>query len=75
MLNSLFQGATFAIKILNFTEEESATDIETEIDILKQCRNANIVSYYGTCRQASRIWVIKKFLKNKIKIQNYLLIS
>lgn len=32
-------------------------EIENEINILRKCKNANIVSYYGTCSTKECIWV------------------
>ena len=45
-----------AIKVIS-TQEEAISDIEKEINILKQCKSSNIVSYYGTCIKAQQLWV------------------
>lgn len=51
---------TIAIKIIPI--EGSSEEIEKEIEILKKCKNSNIVSYFGTCMDTieKKLWVKRK---------------
>ena len=49
-------GFTLAIKMIDLADE--AEKIMHEIDILKKCRNANIVSYYGSVVNDRKLWVL-----------------
>lgn len=65
-------GLVLAIKIFKVTNgRKIKTDIQKEINILKECRNANIVSYYGCCfNNDFDLWVsmkLKKVEKKKLK--------
>jgi len=48
------------IKIL-IGELESNKSIRKEIGILKKCRHANIVSYYGTCEWHGNTWILMEY--------------
>lgn len=47
-----------AIKVL---PSGDATDIEKEIGILRQCRDPNIVSYYGSNIKGNLLWILMEF--------------
>jgi serine/threonine protein kinase len=55
--------APFAAKILNLIQPDNDTKtIENEIEILKKCSNANIVSYYGCCvTKDNKIWILMDY--------------
>jgi len=62
-----------AIKIINQGNQQILTEIEKEINVLKQCRHPNIVAYYGTKIQNDQIWIIMDYcgvgsVKDIIKI-------
>ena len=40
-------GFEVAIKVVPINSPQEAQDLKQEIDILKQCSNPNIVTYYG----------------------------
>jgi len=49
-------GFNIAIKMINL--EGDGRNIKDEINILKQCRHANVVSYYGTCDENNKLWIL-----------------
>lgn len=46
-----------AIKEINGVKEKLSEDIKTEIEVLKKCKNNNVVAYFGTCIFDGKIWV------------------
>eukprot|EP01091_Cochliopodium_minus_P011279 TRINITY_DN3154_c0_g1_i1.p1 TRINITY_DN3154_c0_g1~~TRINITY_DN3154_c0_g1_i1.p1 ORF type:complete len:675 (-),score=181.14 TRINITY_DN3154_c0_g1_i1:11-2035(-) len=56
-------GKCLAIKELNFHTREDQPEIQKEIDILKQCKHTNIVTYYGTCTMNQNLWILMEFCK------------
>lgn len=51
-----------AIKIITPEEDELPEDLMVEIALLKQCRNKNVVRYYGGYRKGDEIFVRIFFL-------------
>eukprot|EP01114_Cavostelium_apophysatum_P021037 TRINITY_DN7224_c0_g1_i1.p1 TRINITY_DN7224_c0_g1~~TRINITY_DN7224_c0_g1_i1.p1 ORF type:complete len:1132 (-),score=325.55 TRINITY_DN7224_c0_g1_i1:11-3007(-) len=56
-------GKSMASKIIEQQEVESTAAIANEINILKRCKNSNVVSYYGTCSKDNTIWILMDFCK------------
>ena len=60
-------------------EDVSNDDIKKEIDVLKKCNHPNCVAYYGSCWDASDLWVSflnkKKCLKCVFKDYNGILFT
>ena len=50
------KNTTVAIKIIPISELDS-NDLTKEINILRTCKNQNIVKYYGSYRKDNSIWV------------------
>ena len=49
-------GKDVAIKVIPISECDT-NDLTKEINILKTCKNPNIVEYYGSYRKDNNIWV------------------
>lgn len=49
---------TVAIKIVAQTNKKVQEELKKEIDVLKKCKNPNIVAYYGTYTQNDEMWII-----------------
>ena len=47
-------GFVLAVKVI--PSKGSGEEIKNEIELMRQCRNANVVSYYGTCTSDGNIW-------------------
>ena len=50
-------GQIVAIKVLE-VENEDTTELQREINILKDCKDEHIVAYKGTFEKDGHIWVI-----------------
>ena len=61
-------GFVLAIKEIADIDPQNATDVQKEIEILKKCKNNNIVCYYGTCDKEGKLWILMVF-KKKYKIK------
>ena len=46
-------GDLFAVKVILCHDESHRNDIRDEIDLLRQYRHANIVTYYGSVKAKS----------------------
>ena len=55
-------GLDVAIKLLRL-EEDTAAALRREIDVLKRCRSAQVVSYYGTCSLPGQLWVLTELCR------------
>jgi len=53
-------GQTVAIKVLE-VESDEKSDLEKEIDILKECDSPYIVSYKGTYETDGNIWIVMEY--------------
>ncbi|KAM9980876.1 hypothetical protein ACTFIY_003171 [Dictyostelium cf. discoideum] len=53
-------GFTLAIKVIEMKESESVS-LQNEINILKNCKSPNIVSYFGSLQTESHIWILLDF--------------
>merc|ERR1711991_378953 len=47
-----------AIKELAYHSKEDEAEVQKEIDVLKQCTHANIVSYYGITTRDNNLWIL-----------------
>lgn len=56
-------GFLVAIKLVPCTNAQG-TDIEKEIEVLKKCRDPNIVSYFGCCIKDKNLWVCRFIVPN-----------
>eukprot|EP01102_Stenamoeba_stenopodia_P016596 TRINITY_DN5816_c0_g1_i1.p1 TRINITY_DN5816_c0_g1~~TRINITY_DN5816_c0_g1_i1.p1 ORF type:complete len:728 (+),score=150.91 TRINITY_DN5816_c0_g1_i1:206-2389(+) len=54
-------GFPIAIKKVKIQSEEQRRSVETEIAILRMCRNENIVNYYGCCSKDTYLWVLMDY--------------
>jgi len=56
-------GFDVAIKIVQSSNQAVQEELEKEIDVLKQCKNPNIVAYYGTKIQHDQgeVWIIMDY--------------
>ena len=52
-----------AIKELAYHSKEDEAEVQKEIDVLKQCSHANIVSYYGMTTKDNNLWILMEFCK------------
>ena len=50
-----------AIKEISEINPQDATDVQKEIEILKKCKNTNIVCYYGTCQKDTSLWILMDY--------------
>jgi serine/threonine protein kinase len=53
-------GFVLAIKEVKNMSKEAEETLEKEIEVLKQCKHPNIVSYYGSCSHTS-LWILMDF--------------
>ncbi|EFA85850.1 putative protein serine/threonine kinase [Heterostelium album PN500] len=53
-------GFTLAIKVIEIKESE-AQSLQNEINILKNCKSSNIVSYFGSLQNEDKIWILMDF--------------
>lgn len=54
-------GCVLAIKEIN--DEGDFEELKKEIDILKKCRNSNVVSYYGTATtRENKLWILMDYM-------------
>jgi len=53
-------GFLVAIKLVPVSNKQG-TDIEKEIEVLKKCRDPNIVSYFGCCIKDRNLWILMEF--------------
>ncbi|KAF2072206.1 hypothetical protein CYY_006472 [Polysphondylium violaceum] len=53
-------GFTLAIKVVGVKQSE-AQSLQNEIDILKNCKSPNVVSYYGSLTHQDNIWILMDF--------------
>ena len=56
------RGLDVAVKLLRL-EEDTAAALRQEIDVLKRCRSAQVVSYYGTCALPGQLWVLTELCR------------
>ncbi|KAJ6227433.1 sterile20-like kinase [Anaeramoeba flamelloides] len=55
-------GEIVAIKMIEYIEEdEGLYELKCEIDILKKCKQKNIVRYFGTYFKDSTIWIVMEY--------------
>jgi len=52
---------TVAIKIVAQTNKKVQEELKKEIDVLKKCKNPNIVAYYGTYALEDQVWIIMDY--------------
>jgi len=54
-------GCVLAIKEID--DKGDLEDLKKEIEILKKCRNNNVVSYYGTATtRENKLWILMDFM-------------
>ncbi|EGC36669.1 hypothetical protein DICPUDRAFT_150846 [Dictyostelium purpureum] len=53
-------GFTLAIKVIEMKESESQS-LQNEINILKNCKSPNVVSYYGSLQHEDNVWILMDF--------------
>eukprot|EP01133_Synstelium_polycarpum_P010587 gene10587-12319_t len=53
-------GFTLAIKVIELKESEAAA-LQNEINILKNCKSTNVVSYFGSLQNENKIWILMDF--------------
>jgi mitogen-activated protein kinase kinase kinase kinase 1 len=46
-----------AVKIVRQGDKNIQAELEKEMEILKKCRSANVVAYYGTVNRDNESWV------------------
>ena len=56
-------GEIVAIKIVELVEDE-LDDIKLEVDILKMCKQPNVVNYFGTYLRFEKLWVLPFFFSH-----------
>ncbi|PRP87191.1 hypothetical protein PROFUN_01453 [Planoprotostelium fungivorum] len=49
-----------AVKVVPANEAGKAT-IAKEVEVLKQCKSPNVLSYFGTCITALEVWILMDF--------------
>lgn len=54
-------GFPIAVKQMNIAQKKILESMEKEIKFLKKCKNANIVSYYGTIIRDEQIWILMDY--------------
>eukprot|EP01091_Cochliopodium_minus_P011563 TRINITY_DN3311_c0_g2_i2.p1 TRINITY_DN3311_c0_g2~~TRINITY_DN3311_c0_g2_i2.p1 ORF type:complete len:925 (-),score=275.28 TRINITY_DN3311_c0_g2_i2:403-3177(-) len=54
-------GFVLAIKEISDIDPLNAEDVQKEIEILKKCKNTNIVCYYGTCDKEGKLWILMDY--------------
>lgn len=56
-------GIELAIKEIKDAaeREEAVEEIKNEVDILKKCQHNSVVSYYGTIKSGSDIWILMDY--------------
>ena len=61
-----------AIKVINHISKENS--LPQEIELLKRIKNANIVSYFGTCKENDNtLWIITDLCElGSIKVSFYM---
>eukprot|EP01116_Phalansterium_solitarium_P023777 TRINITY_DN8503_c0_g1_i1.p1 TRINITY_DN8503_c0_g1~~TRINITY_DN8503_c0_g1_i1.p1 ORF type:complete len:1099 (-),score=302.28 TRINITY_DN8503_c0_g1_i1:838-4134(-) len=50
-------GFELAVKIVPI-RAECIDSLSKEVDVLKKCKNNNLLSYYGTVRRESEVWIL-----------------
>lgn len=58
---AVHKDSRFAIAIKILPAGDSPEDIEQEINILKDCKHPNIVSYFGSSVRDHQLWVMMEF--------------
>eukprot|EP01117_Protostelium_nocturnum_P007587 TRINITY_DN2718_c0_g1_i1.p1 TRINITY_DN2718_c0_g1~~TRINITY_DN2718_c0_g1_i1.p1 ORF type:complete len:567 (+),score=169.17 TRINITY_DN2718_c0_g1_i1:394-2094(+) len=53
-------SAQIAIKVVAVNDIGKAA-ISKEVDVLKQCKSPNVLSYYGTCSTANEVWILMDY--------------
>lgn len=46
-----------AVKIVKQSDKKIQEELEKEVDILKKCKNPNVIAYYGTVLRDEDCWV------------------
>ncbi|XP_041796336.1 mitogen-activated protein kinase kinase kinase kinase 5-like [Chelmon rostratus] len=54
-------GELAAIKVIKMEPEDDFSIIQQEIVIVKSCKHANIVAYYGSYIRANKLWICMEF--------------
>ncbi|XP_029025986.1 mitogen-activated protein kinase kinase kinase kinase 5-like isoform X2 [Betta splendens] len=54
-------GELAAIKIVKMEPEDDFSIIQQEIVIVRSCKHANIVAYYGSYIRANKLWICMEF--------------
>ncbi|EGC30459.1 hypothetical protein DICPUDRAFT_90051 [Dictyostelium purpureum] len=54
-------GIPLAIKEFDIFEADDVEPITKEIQILKKCNNPYVVSYFGSCRLKSKLWILMDY--------------
>ncbi|XP_075892657.1 mitogen-activated protein kinase kinase kinase kinase 5 isoform X1 [Nelusetta ayraudi] len=54
-------GEMAAIKVIKMEPEDDFSIIQQEIVIVKSCKHANIVAYYGSYIRANKLWICMEF--------------
>jgi serine/threonine protein kinase len=52
-------GQLYAVKIVPV--ENDITEVEKEINILKQCESPFIVNYHGSYKKGDNLWIVIEF--------------
>ncbi|KAM9812417.1 mitogen-activated protein kinase kinase kinase kinase 5 [Syngnathus typhle] len=55
------RGDLTAIKIIKTEPEDDFSTIQQEIVIVRSCKHANIVAYYGSYLRANKLWICMEF--------------
>lgn len=53
-------GFTLAVKVVQLSRSEQ-DELKKEVDILKKCKEYNIVHYYGTCAKDDTLWILMDY--------------
>ncbi|KYQ92240.1 putative protein serine/threonine kinase [Tieghemostelium lacteum] len=53
-------GFTLAIKVIEMKQAE-AQSLQNEINILKNCKSPNVVSYFGSLHDENNVWILMDF--------------
>lgn len=54
-------GQTVAIKVLQTESEDDTSELQKEINILRECHSPYIVSYKGTYKKDDNIWIAMEY--------------
>eukprot|EP01118_Nematostelium_gracile_P013654 TRINITY_DN5188_c0_g1_i1.p1 TRINITY_DN5188_c0_g1~~TRINITY_DN5188_c0_g1_i1.p1 ORF type:complete len:542 (-),score=104.76 TRINITY_DN5188_c0_g1_i1:4-1629(-) len=54
-------GFVLAMKQIALRNHQGKVAIEKEVEVLKQCKSQNILSYYGCCSSEKEVWILMDY--------------